>query len=97
MDKISRSQDSRIVAAGIDAAKSSFTVCGVDFARRIALERTMNRARLLALFANVPPCTVGLEACSGGASARPGPYRLGAYGAHHRRQVRRAAPNLRQE
>jgi transposase IS116/IS110/IS902 family protein len=40
MDKISRSQDSRIVAAGIDAAKSTFSVCGLDGARRIALERS---------------------------------------------------------
>ncbi len=28
MDKLSRSQDSRIVAAGIDAAKTTFAVCG---------------------------------------------------------------------
>src|SRR5215813_11392146 len=65
MDKVSRSQDSRIVAAGVDAAKSTFSVCAVDGARRIAAERTLNRARLLALFANLAPCTVGLEACSG--------------------------------
>lgn len=65
MDKVSRSQDSRIVAAGIDAAKSAFSVCGVERGRNIVLERTMNRARLLALFANLPACTVGLEACSG--------------------------------
>lgn len=65
MDKVSRSQDSRIVAAGIDAAKTTFSVCGVDRARSIVVERTMNRARLLALFANLPPCMIGLEACSG--------------------------------
>jgi transposase len=65
MDKVSRSQNSRIVAAGIDAAKSTFSVCGVERRRNIVLERTMNRARLLALFANLPPCLVGLEACSG--------------------------------
>jgi transposase len=65
MDKVSRSQDSRIVAAGIDAAKSTFSVCGVARGRNIVLERTMNRVRLLVLFANLPPCTIGLEACSG--------------------------------
>jgi transposase len=65
MDKVSRSQHSGIVAAAIDAAKSTFSVCGVDGARRIALERTMNRAKLMGLFASLPPCTVGLEACSG--------------------------------
>jgi transposase len=65
MDKGSRSQNSRIVAAGIDAAKTIFSVCGVDRARGIVLERTINRTRLLMLFANLPPCTIGLEACSG--------------------------------
>lgn len=65
MNKVSRSQESGIVAAGVDAAKSTFSVCAVDAARRIALERTMNRPKLLAFFANLAPCTVGLEACSG--------------------------------
>jgi hypothetical protein len=32
------------VAAGIDAAKSTFSVCGVERRRNIVLERTMNRA-----------------------------------------------------
>jgi len=71
MDKISRSQDASIVAAGIDAAKSTFSVCGTDGARRIALERTMNRAKLMELFANLPRCTVGLEACSGSHQLAP--------------------------
>ena len=46
------------MATGIDMAKSTFAVCGVASARRIALERTMNWSRLLMLFAKLPPCTV---------------------------------------
>jgi transposase len=65
MDKVSRSKECRVVAAGIDIAKSVFSVCGVDRTRGIVLERTLNRARLVALFANLAPCTIGLEACSG--------------------------------
>jgi transposase len=37
----------------------------VERERNIVLERTVNRARLLGLFANLGPCLVGLEACSG--------------------------------
>jgi len=65
MDKTSGSQGATVVAAGIDTAKSTFSVCGVDSARRTVLERTLNRARLVELFAKLAPCTVGLEASSG--------------------------------
>ncbi|HEY7759089.1 MAG TPA: transposase, partial [Burkholderiales bacterium] len=53
------------MAAGIDMAKSTFSVCGLDGAHRVVLERTMNRAKLMELFANMAPCVVGVEACSG--------------------------------
>jgi hypothetical protein len=53
-------------AAGINAAKSAFSMCGEDCARQLVLERTMSRDRLLALFANLAPCTVGT--CSGASS-----------------------------
>jgi transposase len=52
------------VAASIDMVKSTFSVCGLDVARRVVLKRTMNRATLIELFARPQPCTVGLEACS---------------------------------
>jgi len=65
MDKTSGSQGATVVAAGIDTAKSTFSVCGVDLARRTVLERTLNRGRLVELFAKLAPCTVGLEASSG--------------------------------
>jgi transposase len=65
MDKISASRGARVVAAGIDMAKSTFSVCGLDAAHRVIVERTVNRAKLIELFATMQPCAVGLEACSG--------------------------------
>jgi transposase len=65
MDKISASQERTVVAAGIDTAKSTFSVCGLDAAHRVVLERTLNRVKLMELFANLAPSKVGLEACSG--------------------------------
>jgi transposase len=65
MDKLSASAGVAVVAAGIDTAKSTFSVCGLDTAHHVVLERTMNRAKLIELFARLVPCTVGIEACSG--------------------------------
>ena len=65
MDKISASRGDRVVASGIDMAKSTFSVCGLDTGHSVVLERTMNRMKLIELFATMEPCTVGLEACSG--------------------------------
>lgn len=55
-----------IVFVGIDLAKSVFAVHGVDEAGRAALVRpSVARAKLLELVASLPPCTIGMEACSG--------------------------------
>jgi transposase len=65
MDKVNGWQGATVVAVGIDTAKSTFSVCGVDASGRTVLERTLNRARLVELFAKLPECAVGLEASSG--------------------------------
>lgn len=55
-----------IVTLGIDLAKSVFAVHGVDATGRPVLVRpSVPRARLLELVAALPPCLVGMEACSG--------------------------------
>jgi transposase len=55
-----------IVAIGIDLAKNVFAVHGVDASGRQALVRpAVSRAKLLELVASLPPCVVGMEACSG--------------------------------
>ena len=46
-----------IVFVGIDLANNVFAVHGV--------KPSVARAKLLELVAALPPCTIGLEACSG--------------------------------
>jgi transposase len=55
-----------IVTVGIDTAKSVFAVHGVDEAGKVQLRQPkVARSRLNALIASLPPCTIGLEACTG--------------------------------
>lgn len=55
-----------IVTVGIDLAKHIFAVHGVDEAGKPALVRpSVPRAKLLELIAALPPCLIGMEACSG--------------------------------
>jgi transposase len=55
-----------IVFVGIDLAKNVFAVHGIDEHGRAALVRpSVPRAKLHALIASLPPCTIGMEACSG--------------------------------
>lgn len=55
-----------IVSVGIDLAKNVFAVHGVDEAGKPSLVRpNVPRARLLELIATLPPCLIGMEACSG--------------------------------
>lgn len=55
-----------IVFVGIDLAKNVFAVHGIDEHGNAALVRSsVARAKLHALIASLPPCTIGMEACSG--------------------------------
>lgn len=55
-----------IVTVGIDLAKNVFAVHGVDESGKPALVRPeVPRAKLLELIASLPPCSIGMEACSG--------------------------------
>ena len=55
-----------IVTVGIDLAKNVFAVHGVDAAGKPALVRpSVARSNLLELIATLPPCLIGMEACSG--------------------------------
>ena len=55
-----------ILTVGIDLAKNVFAVHGVNEAGRAELVRAaVARDKLLALIAALPPCMIGLEACSG--------------------------------
>jgi transposase len=55
-----------ILTVGIDLAKNVFAVHGVDAAGTVLLRQPkVARAKLNALVAALPPCTIGIEACSG--------------------------------
>ena len=57
-----------IVFVGIDLAKNVFAVHAVDEHGKPALVRpAVPRAKLHELIASLPPCTIAMEACSGGA------------------------------
>lgn len=49
---------------GLDLAKSVFQVHGVDAHGKVVLSKRLRRDAVLAFFANLPPCTVGMEACA---------------------------------
>jgi transposase len=52
-----------IKVIGIDLAKRSFHVYGVDENGQRVISRTFNRTRLSEFMANLPACTVAMEAC----------------------------------
>ena len=55
-----------IITVGIDLAKSVFAVHGIDASGKAALIKPkVPRRQLLALIAQLPPCVIGMEACSG--------------------------------
>ena len=56
---------SEITTVGIDLAKNVFSVHGVDGHGKAVLRKTLSRAKLIELIAQLPACRVGMEACSG--------------------------------
>ena len=55
----------QITTVGIDLAKRVFSLHGVDETGRVVLRKTVRRDQLVELVASLPPCVIGMEACSG--------------------------------
>jgi transposase len=56
-----------IVAVGVDLAKNVFAVHGIDETGKVVLLKPrVKRADLMPLLKSLPPCLIGMEACSGG-------------------------------
>jgi transposase len=53
----------RITTIGIDLAKKVFQVHGVDAEGNVIVARKLRRKQVLAFFAKLAPCLVGMEAC----------------------------------
>lgn len=55
----------QVTTVGIDLAKNVFSLHGVDRLGAVVLKRTVRRDQLLQAVAGLPPCLIGMEACSG--------------------------------
>jgi len=55
-----------ITTIGLDTAKSVFQVHGVDSRHETVIRRQLKRRQVLAFFAKLSPCLIGIEACSAG-------------------------------
>jgi len=53
-----------ITTIGLDIAKSVFQIHGVDAAGQVVIRRQLKRRFVLAFFAKLPACLVGIEACA---------------------------------
>lgn len=65
----------QISTVGLDLAKNVFQVHDVNRHGKVKLRKQLKRDQVGAFFANLPPCLIGMEACSGahhwgGASSR---------------------------
>ena len=54
-----------ITTIGIDLAKTVFQVHGADARGKCVVQKRLRRSQVLVYFAQLPPCIVGMEACSG--------------------------------
>ena len=54
-----------VTRVGVDLAKNSFSVHGVDARGKTVFRKTLSRAKLMPFLAQQAPCLVGMEACSG--------------------------------
>ena len=54
----------KITTVGLDLAKSVFQVHGVDCRGKAVLRKQLKRSEMATFFANLPPCLIGMEACS---------------------------------
>ena len=53
------------ITVGIDLAKEVFQVHGVDADQKVTFTRKLARKTVIAFFAKLPKCLVGMEACGG--------------------------------
>jgi transposase len=54
-----------VTTIGVDLAKNTFSLHGVDRHGKVVFRKTLGRAKLLPFLAQQSPCHVGMEACSG--------------------------------
>ena len=55
----------RVTTIGLDPAKTVFQVHDADGRGRVVFRKRLTGSKLLAFFANLPMCVVGMEASAG--------------------------------
>jgi len=63
-DKTAEESQMNIKRVGIDLAKQVFQIHGVDSQEKVVLRKQLRRAQMLSYFKELPPCLIGMEACS---------------------------------
>jgi hypothetical protein len=53
-----------VTGVGPDLAKTAFQVHAVDAKDEVVAARKLSRGRVIAFFAELPPCLVAMEACA---------------------------------
>ncbi len=53
-----------ITTIGVDLAKSVFQVHGIDKHGKAVIQKRLRRSKVLEFFVQLPPCLIGMEACS---------------------------------
>lgn len=54
----------QVSTIGLDLAKNVFQVHAIDAQGKVLVRRALRRSEVLAYFAKLPPCLVGMEACA---------------------------------
>ena len=54
----------QITTIGLDLAKNVFQVHGIDASEKVVVRKQLRRSQVIAFFAALPPCLVGMEACA---------------------------------
>lgn len=55
----------KVTVLGIDLAKQSFQLHGVDASGQVVIRKKLSRNKLSQFIAQLPPCIIGIEACGG--------------------------------
>jgi transposase len=54
----------QVTTIGLDIAKQVFQVHGIDGTGQVLIHRQLCRSKMIGIFRRLPPCLIGMEACS---------------------------------
>ncbi len=54
-----------VCVLGIDLGKTKFQLCGLTKSGHKVIDKQITRKHLPEVIANLPPCLIGMESCSG--------------------------------